>query len=148
MLEAGIEFHNSFCVQTVVMDEPTLDDTMPDNERLARAVCAVGGYERAHLTFEVLLKLPDVLRDHGFKVKCVVNEEAGEAVIYDVVGAEESCGAYGLAIDIGTTTVSALIADMMTGEIVAKASSGNGQIRFGADVINRILESQKPGQRW
>ncbi|MBQ6875875.1 MAG: DUF4445 domain-containing protein [Lachnospiraceae bacterium] len=145
MLEAGIEFHNSFCVQTVEMDEPTLDDTMPDNERLSRAVCAVGGYERARLTFEVLVKLPDVLRQHDFKVKCVVNEEAGEAVIYDVVGADEPCAAYGLAIDIGTTTVSALIADMMTGEIVAKASSGNGQIRFGADVINRIIESQKPG---
>ena len=147
MLEAGIEFHNCFCVQTVHMDAPTLDDTMPDNERLARAVCEVGGYESAHLTFDVLLKLPDVLRENGFKVKCVVNEEAGEAVIYDVVGAEESCGAYGIAIDIGTTTVSALIADMMTGEIVAKASSGNGQIRFGADVINRIIESQKPGGR-
>ena len=51
----------------------------------------------------------------------------------------------GLVVDIGTTTVSALIVDMLSGEILAKASSGNGQIRYGADVINRIIESQKPG---
>ena len=37
------------------------------------------------------------------------------------------------------------IFNMETGEILAKASSGNGQIRFGADVINRIIEQQKPG---
>ena len=53
----------------------------------------------------------------------------------------------GLAIDIGTTTVSALLVDMLTGKILAKASSGNGQIRFGADVINRIIEQQKVGGR-
>ncbi len=147
MKEAGIEFHNCFCVQTVAMDEPSLADTMPDNERLIRAVCEAGGYESAYLTFGALLKLPDVLREHGFKVSCVVCEEQGKAVIYDVTGADEPCGAYGLAVDIGTTTVSALIAEMTTGKIVAKASSGNGQIRFGADVINRIIESTKPGGR-
>lgn len=51
----------------------------------------------------------------------------------------------GLAVDIGTTTVSALLIDMLTGEIIGKASAGNGQIRYGADVINRIIESMKPG---
>ena len=51
----------------------------------------------------------------------------------------------GLAIDIGTTTVSALLINMLTGEIIGKASAGNGQIRYGADVINRIIESMKPG---
>ena len=52
---------------------------------------------------------------------------------------------FGLAIDIGTTTVSVLLVDMTTGDILAKATTGNGQIRYGADVINRIIEQQKPG---
>lgn len=51
----------------------------------------------------------------------------------------------GLAVDIGTTTVSAIIINMLDGEILAKGSTGNGQIRYGADVINRIIESVKPG---
>ena len=51
----------------------------------------------------------------------------------------------GLAVDIGTTTVSVALLDLQTGAILAKASAGNGQIRYGADVINRIIQSAKPG---
>lgn len=53
----------------------------------------------------------------------------------------------GLAVDIGTTTVTAALLDLQTREILAKASAGNGQIRYGADVINRIIQSSKPGGR-
>ena len=53
---------------------------------------------------------------------------------------------FGLAIDIGTTTVSALLVEISgTGSLYAKATTGNAQIRYGADVINRIIEQQKPG---
>ena len=65
--------------------------------------------------------------------------------VYDVYPKSESVVIGGLAIDIGTTTVSALLINMLTGEIIGKASAGNGQIRYGADVINRIIESMKPG---
>jgi len=51
----------------------------------------------------------------------------------------------GLAIDIGTTSVSALLVDMDSKYKLAKASTGNAQIRYGADVINRIIEQQKHG---
>ena len=51
----------------------------------------------------------------------------------------------GCAIDIGTTTVSMVLTDLVTGKLLAKGSSGNGQIRYGADVINRIIESSRPG---
>lgn len=65
--------------------------------------------------------------------------------VYDILPADAKAIAGGLIVDIGTTTVSALLVDMLTGEILAKASAGNGQIRYGADVINRIIESAKPG---
>ena len=53
----------------------------------------------------------------------------------------------GVAVDIGTTTVTAAMLDLETGSILAKASAGNGQIRYGADVINRIIQSAKEGGR-
>ena len=53
----------------------------------------------------------------------------------------------GVAIDIGTTTVTAAMLDLADGKVIAKASMGNGQIRYGADVINRIIQSSKPGGR-
>ena len=65
--------------------------------------------------------------------------------MYDIFRKDEDVVIGGLAIDIGTTTVSAVLINMENGEILAKSSAGNGQIRFGADVINRIVESQKPG---
>ena len=50
-----------------------------------------------------------------------------------------------MAIDIGTTTVTAVLTDLESGKLLAKGSAGNGQIRYGADVINRIIESTRPG---
>jgi len=53
----------------------------------------------------------------------------------------------GVAVDIGTTTVTAAMLDLASGHILAKASAGNSQIRYGADVINRIIQSAKEGGR-
>lgn len=142
--ESGIAFENDFSVVELTMEEPTLDDTMPDNERLIWAIQAAAGVEKVKLTYQVLKKLPDVLRDNQFHINAVLKKSGHGVLVYDVlpVGDSRVCG---LAIDIGTTTVSAVILDMMTGELLAKASAGNGQIRYGADVINRIIESRKEG---
>lgn len=145
--EAGIEFKNDLEVVDIKMDAPSLDDTMPDNERLIWALKAQCGVERVKITFAALKKLADALRQSGFHLKCVVRRTGDKLEVLDVMpkGAIPQVG--GLAIDIGTTTVSSLLVDMLTGKILAKASSGNGQIRFGADVINRIIEQQKVGGR-
>lgn len=62
-------------------------------------------------------------------------------------GLERGCAqsGYGVAIDIGTTTVTAALLDLNTGHVMGKASSGNGQIRYGADVINRIIQQSRDG---
>ena len=54
---------------------------------------------------------------------------------------------FGVAVDIGTTTVTAALIDLESGAVKAKASAGNGQIRYGADVINRIIASTREGGR-
>ena len=141
----GIELRNSLDVIEVSMDEPSLEDTMPDNERLTRALKKYMNLKQVRIPYMVLKKLPDVLRENHFKVKCVVRTTPSDLFVYDIYGMDEKVVIGGLAIDIGTTTVSGVLINMETGEILAKASSGNGQIRFGADVINRIIEQQKPG---
>ena len=141
----GIELRNSLDVIELDMNEPSLDDTMPDNERLTRALKKYMNLKQVRIPYAVLRKLPDVLRENHFKVKCVVRTAPNDLFVYDIFGKDEEVVVGGLAVDIGTTTVSAVLLNMETGEILAKASSGNGQIRFGADVINRIIEQQKPG---
>lgn len=144
---AGIQLKNSLDVVEVEMAPPSLDDTMPDNERLSRALRKFLNIKRVRIPYTVLKKLPDVLRDNNFKIKCVLRATSEDMFVYDVFGIEKDVIVGGLAIDIGTTTVSAVLINMENGEILAKGSAGNGQIRFGADVINRIIESQKPGGR-
>lgn len=144
--EAGIDLHNSLRTVRVVMDVPTLDDTMPDNERLVRALKKELNTDVVSLPYYVMRRLPDVLRSSNFDVQCVIRTAAnGHIFVYDVFEKDVDVVIGGLAVDIGTTTVSGLIINMETGEIIGKASSGNGQIRYGADVINRIIESTKPG---
>ena len=143
--EAGIEFKNDLEVISVAMEVPSLDDTMPDNERLVWAIEALCGVSRVKIPFFVLKKLAGVLRKTSFQVQCVIRRAEDKVEVLDVLPASEEAKVCGLAVDIGTTTVSALIINMIDGSILAKASSGNGQIRYGADVINRIIEQQKEG---
>ncbi len=145
LAEADLTLGNNIRIIDLKMDVPTLDDTMPDNERLTRALQAATGIEKIELPFSTLMELPDVLRASDFEVQCVIAQNKEHVFVYDVFEKSANVVAAGLAIDIGTTTVSAVMVDMLTGRILAKASSGNGQIRYGADVINRIIESQKPG---
>ena len=147
VLQAGIALKNDMKVITLQMNEPTLDDTMPDNERFTRALRAQTGVNVIRISYTALHKLAFVLRKSQFEIQVVLRETAKDLFVYDVFEKEKNVIVGGMAVDIGTTTVSAIIIDMLTGEILAKGSAGNGQIRYGADVINRIIESEKPGGR-
>lgn len=143
--EAGIPLKNTMKVVDIFMDAPTLDDTMPDNERFERALKRTVNSKIARIPYSVLKKMPDVMRESNFKVKAVMRQTEKDVFVYDIYNSNDEVVIGGLVVDIGTTTVSALIINMENGEVLAKASSGNGQIRYGADVINRIIESQKTG---
>ena len=147
--EAGMTFGTDIQFLPITMDEPSMDDTMPDNERLARAVEAATGVSTDNITipFCVLKDLALTLRESNFSVKCVVSRDVDRVLIRDVLPADNTEPLVGFAMDLGTTSLSGVLVDLETGKILAKASGGNGQIRYGADVINRIIESCKDGGR-
>ena len=142
--ESGIEFSNNFRSVVVEMDEPTLDDTMPDNERLTWAIQSALGVENVKIPFSVMVKLASTLRLNHFHV-CVKGELQGDTFLCMEVCEAADTAIVGCAIDIGTTTVTMVLTDLTTGKLLAKGSSGNGQIRYGADVINRIIEQGRTG---
>ena len=145
--EAGIALENRFVSVALALTEPSLDDTMPDNERLERALQDATGLEQIELPFFALRKLPATLREANFAVRVTGERLKDRFVVYDVLPQSDESPLCGLGIDIGTTTVSAVLFDLNGGRLLAKASGGNGQIRYGADVINRIIEQGKPGGR-
>ena len=142
--ESGIHFVNNFRSVVVTMAEPTLDDTMPDNERLTWAVQEALGVEKVHIPFAVMVKLAHTLREHNWSV-CVKGELRGDSFLCMEISSPEDTAIVGCAIDIGTTTVTMVLTDLESGKLLAKGSSGNGQIRYGADVINRIIEQGRSG---
>ena len=141
---SGIGFENNFRAVVVSMAEPTLDDTMPDNERFTWAVQEALGVEKVKIPYAVMVKLAHTLRQHNWNV-CVKGELQGDTFLCMEICAPEDTVLVGCAIDIGTTTVTMVLCDLTSGKILAKGSSGNGQIRYGADVINRIIEQGRDG---
>ena len=143
--EGGLTFANNFRALQLAMDAPNEADTMPDVERLTWAVQAIlPEAETVKVPYGVMVRLASTLRDNNWQV-CVKGELKGSTfVCMDVCPAADD-KLVGCAIDIGTTTVSMVFVDLTSGEILAKGSSGNGQIRYGADVINRIIQQSKDG---
>jgi len=142
--ESGIHFKNNFRAVVVTMAEPTLDDTMPDNERLTWAIQEATGAAKVEIPFAVMVKMASVLRENNWNV-CVKGALRDDIFQCMEICAPEDTTIVGCAIDIGTTTVTMVLTDLTSGKLLAKGSSGNGQIRYGADVINRIIEQGRPG---
>ena len=146
MEAGGLEFTNDYCALQLEMTAPTAEDTMPDIERLTWAINGVLGDVKVKVPYAVMVKLASTLRENDFRV-CVKGLFQDDVFLCMEIGAYDDTVIVGCAIDIGTTTVTMVLADLKTGKLLAKGSSGNGQIRYGADVINRIIESGKAGGR-
>lgn len=112
------------------LDEPTLHDQRTDIERVLE------GLDDLEVTcsLEVLRGIPRALRAGDFKVTAVVVDEE----LIDVQPGDTTATRFGIAYDLGTTTVVATLLDLNTGTPVAVRSMLNKQQPFGADVISRI----------
>ncbi len=117
---------------------PTLDDNISDLERLKRALSSEGlGCLR--IPFRTLKNLADTVRDKGWEVTlCTIQSEGCEEVT-NILSGDRTTPRYGVAIDIGTTTLVVYIIDLTDGGLLDIASTYNSQIKFGDDVITRIV---------
>jgi len=128
---------------------PTIDDNIPDMQRLIRE------YHRLQPTKlepeydhpEFLLELADTLREADWQVTIIILEgkhENDRERIIAVEPGDTRAHLYGLAIDIGTTTVSGVLIDLNSGLVIAEASKYNRQIGCGEDVIARMIYAARP----
>jgi uncharacterized 2Fe-2S/4Fe-4S cluster protein (DUF4445 family) len=112
------------------LDEPTLHDQRPDIQRVKDAIDDL----EVNVEFEVLQKLPTVLRKNNFKVTAVIVDD----LLIDIEPEDTTDKRFAIAYDLGTTTVVATLLDLNSGTPVAVKSMLNMQQPFGADVISRI----------
>jgi uncharacterized 2Fe-2S/4Fe-4S cluster protein (DUF4445 family) len=116
----------------VELAEPTLTDQRSDVERLRDALTKEG-YDMA-AGVAVMRTIPKVMREAEFRITAVL---AGENLVAVEPG-DTTGECYGVAFDVGTTTVVGTLMNLRTGMAAAVLSTLNGQAPFGADVISRI----------
>ncbi len=124
---------------------PTLTNNSSDLRRLEQAFRKKTGIKNVITPYSTLSKLARALRAKNGWVHVVFFRDGNEAIIQDVRPSSDEIKIYGLAGDIGTTTVAVHLADLTSGKIVSSAASLNQQIKCGEDIISRINYSRKPG---
>jgi uncharacterized 2Fe-2S/4Fe-4S cluster protein (DUF4445 family) len=112
------------------LTEPTLQDQATDLERVLKELDDLEPRTELH----VLKTLGRTLREANYRVTAVVVDD----VLVAVEAGDTTGRLFGIAFDLGTTTVVATLLDLSTGTPVAVESALNSQQPFGADVITRI----------
>ena len=127
----------------VEVEEPDMHVPTGDFERLSRALAEQWGIEGVVADLSVIRKLQPRLRKGNWAVTVAVyNDHTGAAPrVLDVWSGLHEAGIYGIAIDLGSTTIAAHLTDLTTGEVIESAGLMNPQIRFGEDLMSRVSYS-------
>ena len=118
---------------------PTEDDPRSDQQRILDSLAAAGVEERVHMPVHILRKLYPLLDNAKWKITVSLawNEENWEMV--EIEEGDTTAQHYGLAVDLGSTTVVARLLDCNSGEILKEVSCFNKQIQWGTDILSRIF---------
>ncbi|RMD49880.1 MAG: DUF4445 domain-containing protein [Alphaproteobacteria bacterium] len=124
----------------VEVAEPDMHEPSGDLERLRAALAAEWGLSDLRCGLPVLGRLQEVLRRGRWGVTALVHQprEGGPARIADLRPGLFAGPAWGLAVDVGSTTIAAHLVDLASGEVRASAGRMNPQIRFGEDLMSRV----------
>jgi uncharacterized 2Fe-2S/4Fe-4S cluster protein (DUF4445 family) len=113
---------------------PDMNDPRGDLERLREALKDEWGIETAYWDVRVTQALQGVLREGDWKVTVAIHNDNEIIAVWP--GFRDRL--YGMAVDVGSTTIAAHLCDMRSGEVVASAGRMNPQIRFGEDLMSRV----------
>ncbi len=152
-LVTGWRFNPPLSKYFVELPPPTMRDNASDLSRVLRGLKRRYHLGNTTVDFDVVEKLPKLLRSNDWKVTVTTLVTAVKAKAADrrrprvinIEAGDTRQRHYSLALDIGTTTVCGQLLDLNRGKAVAQSIAYNGQISYGQDVISRIAHSQKPG---
>ncbi len=142
ILEDGVEFDvdllPSIRKQYLTLEKPDLEDQRDDFSRVRDALNIKG----FRMPLQELYNLPETLREHDFKVTAAHNK----SYIIKVEPGDTTNANYGVAVDIGTTTVVVYLLDLYSGAQIGAVSGLNSQKSFGQDVISRINHTMQKSE--
>src|SRR5690606_20282831 len=123
----------------VEVEEPNMEKPLGDLDRLKAALARDWHYDDMDVDFHLVGKVQSILRKGGWKVTAVIHHDHDEdrprlVALYPGLKNE----AYGIACDIGSTTIAMHLSSLLSGRIIASAGTSNPQIRFGEDLMSRV----------
>lgn len=121
------------------LKEPTMEDNVADIERVTRELKKKTDYENFEISLRCLQGLASKLRDNDWKVTATLAKHGDLWRILQIEPGDTSEQNYGLAIDVGTTTVVAQLVHLKSGKVLGVAGSHNLQSYYGEDVISRMV---------
>jgi uncharacterized 2Fe-2S/4Fe-4S cluster protein (DUF4445 family) len=136
----GAEFSPMVRATDLDLDPPTVHDNISDLTRIKKALSAQG-IEGMRFSNGFISVMAKALRDADWKITLSYTE-GFEAVSISAAGSRKR---YGVAVDIGTTTVVVYLVDCADGRLVDSGMTYNSQMRFGDDVITRIIHATEGG---
>ncbi|HEX8949946.1 MAG TPA: ASKHA domain-containing protein [Dissulfurispiraceae bacterium] len=141
----GVEINPPIRKISLELPPPSISDNISDLERMKRTL-AERGLPDMRFSHVFVSTMGKTLREAGWTVDLTYvggDGTPGEAIF---LSAPDACvRRYGVAVDIGTTTVVVYLVDLLTGEITDIGSTYNSQMRYGDDVITRIVHATEGG---
>ena len=132
--EHPIEIDPVVRLHYVEVREPNMREPSSDFRRLQEALAEQWGIADAAADLATLATLQKTLRAGGWKATVAVRK--GRDIVAIFPGFAER--AFGVAVDVGSTTIAAYLCDLATGAVVASVGAMNPQIRFGEDLMSRV----------
>jgi len=149
----GYDPHNAQTVSRVSLrlSPPTMDDQTDDWSRLRWGIEQATGRGNVLVSLPMLRSIGETLRQNDWQVTAVLDQPRWECCadcpvrLVDLQPGQlpDDCPLWGIAVDIGTTTVSLWLVDLITGRVHAQVAEYNQQITRGEDVISRIMYAGK-----
>ena len=118
----------------VEVPKPNMHDPTGDLQRMLDALEFDWGLTDLSVDFHLIKSLQTVLRQDDWKVTLAVHH--GKQIIAIWPGLKNKV--YGVAIDVGSTTIAAHLCDLVSGQAIASSGRMNPQIRFGEDLMSRV----------
>ncbi|MEX0956122.1 MAG: ASKHA domain-containing protein [Rhizobiaceae bacterium] len=123
----------------VEVEEPDMHKPLGDLDRLKAALKREWSYERLEADFHILGDIQRILREGNWTVTAAIHREDGSDTPRIIaVWPELKNEAYGIACDIGSTTIAMHMVSLLSGRVAASAGISNPQIRFGEDLMSRV----------
>ena len=129
--------------ENIIVKKPSLSCGTSDNYRLSKSITEKTAIEDPDIPIHFIRRLPHDLRKKDWNVTVIMDKKNG--VLIDLHSGHLGKKIYGIALDIGTTSLVMYLVDLLSGKIIGIRSGYNPQIRYGEDIINRIVYSNKRG---